>query len=111
MSASFHFDAPDHFTAGGAGPPGQRVFYLQARQNGQLVALKCEKEQVRALGGYLAEILTKTAAAGVDAPASELIDPVEAAWTVAVLGAGYDEGDDRVVLEAHELVEEEADEE
>jgi hypothetical protein len=31
VSASFEFDGPDHFTAGAMGPPGQRVFYLQAR--------------------------------------------------------------------------------
>ena len=47
VSASFELDAPDHFTAGAVGPPGQRVFYLQAREGGTLVTLKCEKEQVR----------------------------------------------------------------
>ena len=49
MSQSFDFDAPDHFTAGAVGQPGQRVFYLQARQARELVSLKSEKEQVRAL--------------------------------------------------------------
>ena len=49
MSASFEFGAPDHFTAGAIGPPGQRVFYLQSREKGTLVTLKSEKEQVRAL--------------------------------------------------------------
>ena len=44
MSESFDFETPDHFTAGAVGPPGQRVFYLQARQARQLVSLKCEKE-------------------------------------------------------------------
>ena len=57
MSASFDLESPDHFTAGAVGPPGQRVFYLQARQERTVVTLKSEKEQVRALGEYLAEIL------------------------------------------------------
>ena len=49
MSTSFEFVAPDHFTAGAVGPPGQRVFYLQSREKGTLITLKSEKEQVRAL--------------------------------------------------------------
>ena len=43
MSVSFQLDGPDHFTAGAVGPPGQRVFYLQAREADTLVTLKCEK--------------------------------------------------------------------
>ena len=112
MSASFAFDAPDHFTAGAVGPPGQRVFYLQARQDRQLVTLKCEKEQVRALAEYLATVLAKLrgATAGADEDTA-LLEPMEAAWTVAALGAGYDEDGDRLVLEARELLEEDSEDE
>ena len=35
--SSFDLPAPDVFTAGTVGPPGQRVFYLQAR-DGELAA-------------------------------------------------------------------------
>src|SRR6266545_2654995 len=59
MTESFELDAPDHFTAGAIGPPGERVFYLQARQAGALVTLKCEKEHVRALGRYFGATLSK----------------------------------------------------
>jgi hypothetical protein len=59
MSESFELDIPDHFTAGAIGPPGERVFYLQARQAGALVTLKCEKEHVRALGRYFGSTLSK----------------------------------------------------
>ena len=59
MTESFELDAPDHFTAGAIGPPGERVFYLQARQAGALVTLKCEKEHVRALGRYFGSTLSK----------------------------------------------------
>jgi hypothetical protein len=64
MSDSFELDAPDHFTAGAIGPPGERVFYLQARQGGALVTLKCEKEHVRALGRYLGSTLSKLGGEG-----------------------------------------------
>ncbi len=109
MSASFDFDAPDHFTAGALGSPGQRVFYLQARQDRTLLTLKCEKEQVRALGEYLAGLLAKLPAVSGEAPGdATLLEPVDAAWTVAALGVGYDQDRGRVVLEARELLEENA---
>jgi uncharacterized repeat protein (TIGR03847 family) len=112
MSDSYDLDAPDHFTAGAVGPPGQRVFYLQARQMGRLLTLKCEKEQVRALADYLAGLLAKLPG-GAAAPAgvTTLLEPVTPAWTVAALGVGYDEDGDRVVLETRELLEEETEEE
>ena len=113
MSPSFDFEAPDHFTAGTVGPPGQRVFYLQARQASTLYTLKCEKEQVRALAEYLERLLASLparGAAGAAGPA-ELVEPIEEAWIVAALGAGYDGERDRVLVEVRELQEEETDEE
>jgi len=112
MSESFELDAPDHFTAGAVGPPGQRVFYLQARQAKRLLTLKCEKEQVRALGEYLGGLLAKLpSGSNEEAGDTALLEPVTAAWTVAALGVGYDQDDDRVVLETRELLEEETEEE
>jgi len=112
MSESFEFEAPDHFTAGAVGPPGQRVFYLQARQARQLVTLKSEKEQVRALGEYLARLLEKLPETSErQTPDTALLDPVNANWIIAALGAGYDRDGGRIVLEARELLEEETDQE
>jgi uncharacterized repeat protein (TIGR03847 family) len=112
MSDSFDLDAPDHFTAGAVGTPGQRVFYLQARQSRRLLTLKCEKEQVRALGDYLAGLLEKLpAAASAEAGDTALLEPVNPSWTIAALGAGYDRDSERFVLEARELQEEETEEE
>ena len=112
MSPSFQLDGPDHFTAGAVGPPGQRVFYLQAREADTLVTLKCEKEQVAALGEYLGGLLARlpgAAASAGDKP--ELLQPLEAAWPVGSLGVGYDGDRDRIVVIANERVEEEEDEE
>ncbi|HBH03853.1 MAG: hypothetical protein A2W08_13850 [Candidatus Rokubacteria bacterium RBG_16_73_20] len=106
MSRSFELDAPDHFTAGAVGPPGQRVFYLQARQGRRLVTLKCEKEHVRALGEHFAGLLGKLPPVTGPVPREpSLVEPVDAAWDVGALGVGWDEAADRVVVEARESVE------
>jgi uncharacterized repeat protein (TIGR03847 family) len=112
VSESFELNAPDHFTAGAVGAPGQRVFYLQAREGGALVTLKCEKEQVSALGEYLAGLLAKLTA-GAEAKAagqSALLEPLDAAWPVASIGVGYDTGRDRIMVVANEQVEEDEEE-
>jgi len=108
MSASFDLDAPDHFTTGAVGPVGERVFYIQGRQKGRLVTLKSEKEQVRALATYLAQILDKLPTASEPTPQSlDLVEPVDAAWPVASLGLGWDEKRQRIVVVAESVVDEE----
>jgi uncharacterized repeat protein (TIGR03847 family) len=107
VSDSFEFDTPDLFTAGTIGPPGQRVFYLQAREGNTLVTLKCEKEQVRVLGEYLARMLERLAKpASAAAGDLALVEPVTPAWVVGSIGVGYDEAADRVVLVIEEVSEE-----
>ena len=108
MSASFEFVAPDHFTAGAIGPPGQRVFYLQSREKSTLVSLKSEKEQVRALAQYLSGLLEKLPAVGTGTiKAPTLLEPVDAVWIVASIAVGYDEARDRILVVANELLEDE----
>jgi len=108
MSPSFDLEAPEHFTVGTIGSPGQRIFYLQARESHTLVTLKCEKEQVRGLAEYLSDLLARLPAAGAEPPRdSALPEPIQPAWAVASLGVGYDEADDRIVIVARELMEEE----
>ena len=108
MSESFEFEQPDFFTAGAVGKPGERVFYLQAREAGRLITLKCEKEQVRALGGYLSSLITKLGAPKGKVPAEmDLLPFAEPAWNVASMGVGYDEEHERIIVDAHELFEEE----
>ena len=79
MSQSFHFERLQHFTAGTIGPKGQRTFFLQFGNAGELVSLKLEKTQVQALGEFfdgLLEDLDPVAPADVPL-ALDLIDPVE----------------------------------
>ena len=107
MSSSFEIPEVDHLTTGAIGPPGQRIFYLQARHGEQVVSLRLEKAQVAALVAYLAGMLSDMPPPD-DIPSTgmELIEPVVAEWVVGSLGVTYDEDADRVVILAEELVEE-----
>jgi uncharacterized repeat protein (TIGR03847 family) len=107
MSDSFEMLAPDYFTTGAVGPPGQRVFYLQGREKRTVVTLKVEKEQISALADYVAGLLAKLPDAGTVNTELPLLEPVEAAWAVGALGLGYDESSDRLVVVANEATEQE----
>jgi uncharacterized repeat protein (TIGR03847 family) len=112
MSRSFDLEAPDHFTAGAVGPSGQRTFYLQGRESGILVTLKVEKEQVGALGEYLARLLTSLPEVREATSRDlDLLEPIHEAWVVGSIGVGYDRGGDRIVVEAKEALEEDSQEE
>lgn len=106
MSSSFELPEVDHLTTGAIGPPGQRVFYLQARRGAQVVSLRLEKTQVAALVAYLAGMLADMPPPGNLPTDLELIEPVVAEWVVASLGVSYEEDADRVIIVAEELVEE-----
>src|SRR5256884_9854087 len=53
----YAFEPPERFVAGTVGPPGERVFYLQARGGGRLVSVALEKVQVALLAEKLDELL------------------------------------------------------
>jgi len=107
MSSSFEIPEVDHLTTGAIGPPGQRIFYLQAGHGAQVVSLRLEKAQVAALVAYLAGMLSDMPPPEqIPSTGMELIEPVVAEWVVGSLGVTYDEDADRVVILAEELVEE-----
>lgn len=106
MSSSFELPEVEHLTTGAIGPPGQRVFYLQARRGAQVVSLRLEKTQVAALVAYLAGMLADMPPPAALPTDLDLIEPVVAEWVVASLGVSYEEDADRVIIVAEELVEE-----
>ena len=114
MSAFFEFEQVDTFTTGAIGRPGERVFYLQARQGRQRVAVKCEKQQVGAIVQYLRKVLNDLPPADNKAlPGSlELVEPVEEEFVLGPIGLGYDRQADRLVVQLEEmaLVDEDGDE-
>jgi uncharacterized repeat protein (TIGR03847 family) len=106
--SSFELLEPDAFTAGTVGPPGQRVFYLQARDGDLVITVRCEKQQVAALAEYFDGLLDdlEPSPLAVDVGDVELVEPVIPIWTVGPIGVAYDDPDDRIVVVLEQLVEE-----
>ncbi len=107
MEYQYDFDHLDSFIPGAVGEPGRRVFYLQARVGGQVVALRCEKEQVGMLGRYLAQLVAAMGAPEPERDIAGLIEPVDPAWTVGTISVGIDEANNSIQITAEELVPEE----
>jgi uncharacterized repeat protein (TIGR03847 family) len=107
----FDLNPIDRITAGAVGPPGKRVFYLQARKGEQLVTLIVEKQQVQALAIGVEQLLgdlqqkfplLADASGEVNAAGMELEQPIDPAFRVGQLGVGYDEANDLLVVVARE---------
>ena len=101
----------DFITIGTIGPKGQRVFYLQAGYEQQIISMVIEKEQSWALSEAITELIddlddrySRTTSASDDPPDMDLREPIEPVFRVSQMGLGYDEDQDKVVLVAQELV-------
>jgi len=86
----FLFDNPDRFVAGTVGAPGNRTFYLQARDGTRIVSVAVEKVQVAVLAQRLGDLLD---------------EPLNEAFRAGVLSLGWDTADDLILLEAREITE------
>jgi uncharacterized repeat protein (TIGR03847 family) len=100
------FDPPDRFIAGTVGQPGDRTFFLQARDGLRIVSVALEKVQVAVLADRLGQLLGELDRRGIAdaaAPAQQAIDsapldePINEAFRAGSLTLGWD-GDDEVVL-------------
>jgi uncharacterized repeat protein (TIGR03847 family) len=105
-----------YITADAIGPPGQRVFYLQAGQADTLVTLVLEKEQVQALAISVEQMLEELEKRNPQSVGEmELVsqydlvlrEPIEPLFRVGQMGLGYDEDTDMLIVVAQELTEEE----
>jgi uncharacterized repeat protein (TIGR03847 family) len=104
VSDPIDLPAPEHFTAGTVGPPGQRTFFLQAAGEGTLVTLKCEKQQVGALADYLSGMLADLPEPEPsDVHEVELVEPIEPAFVIGSLAVAWDDSADRFLLVVEEL--------
>jgi uncharacterized repeat protein (TIGR03847 family) len=103
----FIFDPPDRFVTGTIGQPGQRVFFLQARDGGRVVSVVLEKVQVAVLAERLGLLLTELEQRGI-APSTEdapddtgpLDEPINEAFRAGALTLGWDGDAERVLVEA-----------
>lgn len=114
MGESYELDPVDWITAGAVGEPGRRTFYVQARRGADVVAIVVEKGQVSALAQLAQELL---ATLGVEVKPDDLderrmrlLEPVMPAWRAGSMSLGMDAEGLRFLLEADELVEDEAEE-
>ena len=112
------FDPPERFVAGTIGEPGERTFFLQARDGGRVVSVALEKIQVAVLAERLAALLEELGRRGVadaeteaeepavvqpvspDEDVAPLEEPVDEAFRAGSLTLGWDGGAGRVLVEA-----------
>lgn len=101
-----------HITADAIGPPGKRVFYLQASRGDTMVTLVLEKEQVQALAISVEQMLEELEKRRPQSAAEmELIsqydlvlrEPIDPLFRVGQIGLGYDEETDLLIVVAQEL--------
>lgn len=110
------FDPPDRFVAGTVGEPGDRTFFLQAREGSRVVSVVLEKVQVAVLAERLGALLDELDLRGIAAveegepadvtpdidPDDEppLDEPLNEAFRAGSLTLGWDGGAERVLVEA-----------
>jgi uncharacterized repeat protein (TIGR03847 family) len=109
----FLFDTPDRFVAGTVGAPGNRTFFLQARDGARIVSVALEKVQVAALADRLGDLLEELERRGVAGSEEQpgivgdtaaLDEPINEVFRAGTLSLGWDTADDLIVLEARELL-------
>ena len=103
----------EKITAGAVGEPGERTFFIQAREGERTITITVEKEQVELLASSILEILATIDLETGDGPADdqlELEPPLEPLWRAGRLSIGYAEDRDRMVLELEELLPDREDE-
>lgn len=106
------FERVDRITAGAVGEPGQRTFFIQAREGQRLITILVEKEQVELLGTSILEILATVGRETGEGPSSNelgLEPPLEPLWRAGRLSIGYAEDRDLMLLELEEQTEEAGD--
>jgi len=115
------YDAPDRFVAGTVGQPGERTFFLQARQGNRITSVACEKQQVSVLAEHLDMVLdevVRRSAGEIDVPPASAtakdVDPLDAPITeefrVGTMTIAWDPSIHRIVIELFSNVDSDAEE-
>jgi uncharacterized repeat protein (TIGR03847 family) len=110
----FSFNEPDRFVAGTVGRPGARTFFLQARDGARVVSVVLEKTQVAVLAERLEALLDELTRRGLELPESGVVDqdtepldePINEAFRAGTLTLTWDGEDERIIVEAREMVDE-----
>jgi uncharacterized repeat protein (TIGR03847 family) len=112
------FEAPERFVVGTVGPPGQRTFFLQAREGSRIMSVALEKQQVAILAERLDLLLDEALRRlGGDPripalpPASlrdkgPLEQPSEEEFRVGTITLGWEEDSGMAVIELFPVTDE-----
>lgn len=107
---SFVFESVERFIAGTVGEPGERAFFIQARNGGRLVTVALEKAQVAALTERLEIVIKDLSKNGFslviermprDNAALEL--PIDAEFDVGAISMAWDEEAKSMSIELFEM--------
>jgi uncharacterized repeat protein (TIGR03847 family) len=115
------YDAPDRFVAGTVGTPGERTFFLQAREGNRITSVACEKQQVSVLAEHLDRVLDEIVRRGAAGSGTSVgtgkardVDPLDAPiaeeFRVGTMTIAWDPSIDRIVIELFSNVDRDADE-
>lgn len=111
------FDPPERFVVGTVGMPGQRTFFLQARDGGRLTTVALEKQQVMALAERIDELLDELmasqggstvipAVAPYDLTDNDPLEqPLEEEFRAGTMTLSWDPTDERIVIEVFPFTE------
>jgi uncharacterized repeat protein (TIGR03847 family) len=112
------FDSPERFVAGTVGAPGQRTFFLQARDGNRILSVALEKQQVAILAERLDLLLDEAlrrlggdpsipaiAPPGL-ADKAPLEQPIEEEFRVGTITLGWEEETRLAVIELFPVSEE-----
>ena len=104
------YDSPDRFVAGTVGQPGERTFFLQAREGNRITSVVVEKQQVSVLAEHLERVLDEvlrrsSGQAEVPPPVRQASDnspldaPITEEFRVGTMTIAWDPGASKVVIE------------
>lgn len=114
------YDSPDRFVAGTVGQPGERTFFLQAREGNRITSVVVEKQQVSVLAEHLDKVLDEVlrrSGPAVDVPPAREkpsdVDPLDAPITeefrVGTMTIAWDAEINKIVIELFSNVDEDDD--
>jgi uncharacterized repeat protein (TIGR03847 family) len=104
------YDAPDRFVAGTVGQPGERAFFLQAREGNRITSVAVEKQQVSVLAEHLDRVLDEVLrrssgqvevppAATSSSDTQPLDAPITEEFRVGTMTIAWDPTIERIVIE------------
>jgi len=110
----YNFENPQRFVAGTIGQPGNRTFYLQARDGGRIISVLIEKVQVSLLAERLTELLSEVRERGANVPeqpgptdvdAGPLEEPINELFRVGTMAIIWNGEEETILVEARAITE------